>query len=128
MDLNFDRIDTRRAERYRLAAYIFFFLSLAALLMGLVPSMYYGSGAAVLISLIAAGGFFFLAFFLGGIGWSRFEGQPAAARQPASDEVIITAADEPADLPSIHEEQHPHRDVLPPYEPPGPTDQGLPPE
>lgn len=127
MDLNFDRIDTRRAEKYRLAAYIFFFLSLAVLLMGLVPAMYYGSGWAVLISLMAAGAFFFLAFFVGGIGWSRFEGRPVATRPAAENDIPMTAADEPSDLPSIHEEQHPHRDMLPPYEPPAPSDQRPPP-
>lgn len=127
MDLNFDNLDTRRAERYRLAAYIFFFLSLAVLVMGLVPAMYYGSAAAVLISLVAAGAFFFLAFFTGGVGWSRFEGRPIGGQPEVRNDIMMSEADEPSDLPSIHEEQHPHRDMLPPYEPPGPSDQVPPP-
>lgn len=121
MDLN--SLDAKRAERYRLAAYIFFFLSLAVLLVGLVPAMYYGSGIAVLLSLVAAAALFFLAFFAGGVGWSRFEtpgmAAPEAKMRPEFPDDLAGRNPKP---PVVAPEE-----PVTPYEPPRPTDENPPP-
>jgi hypothetical protein len=126
--MNYDRldnIDLKKAERFRLAAYLFFFLCLGTLLLGVVPAMYYGSGWWVLATLAAAGVFFFLAFFAGGIGWSKFRtGEPTSAsgREFTSREQRTEGFPYETQTPLV-----PPEESARPYTPPAPTDQSRPP-
>jgi fatty acid desaturase len=125
--MNYDRlenIDLKKAERFRLAAYLFFFLCLGTLLLGVVPAMYYGSGWWVLATILAAGAFFFLAFFAGGIGWSRLrsgETTSVAGRQISRREQRTEPYETQGPIAPPPEESNK------PYAPPTPSDQSRPP-
>lgn len=116
-----ERLDTKKAERFRLAAYLFFFLCIATLLVGVVPAMYYGSGWWVLITLSVAGAFFFAAFFAGGVGWSKLQAKPtgwgestaARSEPPFEGEPLYPRA--------------PSDEIVRPVQPPQPSDQDRPP-
>ena len=117
--MNETRFSNRRAERFRLIGFVLFFLALADIVAGLMPSLYYGSLIGALASVAGFVILFGAAMWIGGIGLSQME-EPSESVFPEELERETTStAPPPKETPEFLGE---------PYQPPKPADTNIPPE